>query len=824
MKKKLLAIILSVFMTITAIPMTVLADDEFTVTYDANGGTGTVPVDSNTYSSGDEVTVLANEDLTNSGYVFDGWNTMSDGRGDHYQAGHKFSISKNTTLYAIWTEPKVRIQIVPSKDSATGTVEYKFDTNANFTTYSGDAPISIPSGATKITFKAIPDESFVLLDCTILYKGEDIDEEKGYKDAVKGDGYEYTLPNDSDTVFKAEFAEEELHWHTISWGGDNVRQEHGQVIPDVIHVGDASYSAPFNELTSDDALKNKHATYSEGDLFVLDGIQESISIDFHFIPDYGYQVTDVRATEDSLLDSFTAGDEISTFTFAYEPEKNVHFEVEFTDKEDIVDLEGSELVNNANISNGENAINSGNLKLEIIDVDSEDASQGLKDEVDSEDAQYIQMELSQVVDKAVTEDIWDEEITEFDNPIKVSIEVNDLDPMSDYYIVREHTDGEGQESYDQIDVNRDGNNISFETNKFSTYALVREPLGDGEFKVEYDERRDDEGKLGASVEINDVEVASLETKTFTTSAPIQFTLNSPDDRASDIPFVEIEVFDGDEEHDNTMYGSFYPEGENKIDLDGNSFTFTPEKNNPFIVRVIWSEYDWFGPEDGQYMIETNIYNNGTIVPSIDSVRSISHGYNQSKDCYTAGEDLILTLVPGENVFGDEEELEFVAIGADLFTKDGGEDEDEFTRPLSDLWNEKDQCYQIIIEDPEEFSQWYIEAHFTGETYKIIEGKNLVININEDNDAVFVSNADISKFEKISIDGQEVVFDPDNYEVEPGSTKVILKSEYLKTLSVGNYVLEIVSTDGSASTKFTIVKESKPTPTKPSYVPPKTGVN
>ena len=184
MKKKLLAIILSVFMTITAIPMTVLADDEFTVTYDANGGTGTVPVDSNTYSSGDEVTVLANEDLTNSGYVFDGWNTMSDGRGDHYQAGHKFNISKNTTLYAIWTEPKVRIQIVPSKDSATGTVEYKFDTDENFTTYSGDAPISIPYGATKITFKAIPDESFVLLDCTILYKGEDIDEEKGYKEII----------------------------------------------------------------------------------------------------------------------------------------------------------------------------------------------------------------------------------------------------------------------------------------------------------------------------------------------------------------------------------------------------------------------------------------------------------------------------------------------------------------------------------------------------------------------------------------------------------------------------------------------------------------
>lgn len=824
--KKLLKLLVTLCMLFSCFTVNVLADGDLTVIYDANGGTGTVPVDSNTYSIGDEVTVLANEDLTNSGYVFDGWNTMSDGRGDHYQAGHKFSIARNTTLYAIWAEPKVRIQIVPSKDSATGTVEYKFDTDANFTTYSGDAPISIPSGATKITFKAVPDESFVLLDCTILYKGEDIDEEKGYKDAVKGDGYEYTLPNDSDTVFKAEFAEEELHWHTISWGGGNVRQEHGQVIPDVIHVGDTSYGAPFDDLKTNTALKDLHATYSDGDLFVLDGITEDVSIDFHFIPDYGYQVTDVRATEDSLLDSFTTGDEISTFTFAYEPETNVHFEVEFTDKEDIIDLEGSELVNNANISNGENAINSGNLKLEINDVDSEDASQGLKDEVDSEDAQYIQMELSQVVDKAVSEDTWDEEITEFDNPIEVSIEVNDLDPMSDYYIVREHTDGDGQKSYDQIDVNRDGNNISFETNKFSTYALVRESLGDGEFKVEYDERRDDEGNLGASVEINDVKVASLETKTFTASEPIEFTLNSPDDRASDIPFVEIEVFDGDEETGNTLWATYLDvEDPHRLVINDNKFSFTPGKENPFIVRVIWSEYDWFGPEDGQYMIETNIFNNGTIVPSIDSVRSISHGYNQRKDCYTVGEDLILTLVPGENVFGDEEELEFVAIGADLFTKDGGEDEDEFTRPLSDLWNEKDQCYQIIIEDPEEFSQWYIEAHFTGETYRIIEGKNSVINIAKGNDATFVSNADISKFVKILIDGHEV--DSNNYKKEEGSTKVILKAAYLKSLDVGKYVLEIVSIDGSASTLFTITNDIEPEPTpkpKPKpYIAPKTGV-
>ena len=74
----------------------------FSVTYDANGGTGTAPVDNTAYNSGATVTVLANSGLTNEGYTFTGWNTAANGTGTSYTAGDTFSISANTILYAQW--------------------------------------------------------------------------------------------------------------------------------------------------------------------------------------------------------------------------------------------------------------------------------------------------------------------------------------------------------------------------------------------------------------------------------------------------------------------------------------------------------------------------------------------------------------------------------------------------------------------------------------------------------------------------------------------------------------------------------------------------
>jgi uncharacterized repeat protein (TIGR02543 family) len=76
----------------------------FTLTYDANGATsGTPPSVSGEYNSGDVVTVFGVGTLEKSGYIFDGWNTQSDGQGTTYQSGDSITFgNSDITLYAYW--------------------------------------------------------------------------------------------------------------------------------------------------------------------------------------------------------------------------------------------------------------------------------------------------------------------------------------------------------------------------------------------------------------------------------------------------------------------------------------------------------------------------------------------------------------------------------------------------------------------------------------------------------------------------------------------------------------------------------------------------
>ena len=76
---------------------------QYTLTYDANGGTGTMTDDNSPYQSGLEATVLGNE-FERDGYSFVCWNTAADGSGDDYEAGGKITMNGNKVLYAQWAE------------------------------------------------------------------------------------------------------------------------------------------------------------------------------------------------------------------------------------------------------------------------------------------------------------------------------------------------------------------------------------------------------------------------------------------------------------------------------------------------------------------------------------------------------------------------------------------------------------------------------------------------------------------------------------------------------------------------------------------------
>lgn len=72
--------------------------DYYTVTYDLNGGTGTVP-SPGTYLKGDNITVDIGTSYTRSGYTFKGWGAISDAI---EKVETISNIKKATMLYAIW--------------------------------------------------------------------------------------------------------------------------------------------------------------------------------------------------------------------------------------------------------------------------------------------------------------------------------------------------------------------------------------------------------------------------------------------------------------------------------------------------------------------------------------------------------------------------------------------------------------------------------------------------------------------------------------------------------------------------------------------------
>ena len=85
--------------------------------------------------------------------------------------------------------------------------------------------------------------------------------------------------------------------------------------------------------------------------------------------------------------------------------------------------------------------------------------------------------------------------------------------------------------------------------------------------------------------------------------------------------------------------------------------------------------------------------------------------------------------------------------------------------------------------------------------EIIKGKGQSIVAGENKELSFTSNAAFSDFLRVELDGKTL--DEKYYTVKEGSTIVTLKADYVATLSVGEHTIGIVSTNGTATTTFTV---------------------
>ena len=74
----------------------------YTVTYNANGGSGTMSNTSGQYNT--SVTLSSNGFTAPAGKTFDSWNTNPSGTGTSYTEGQSYTITGNITLYAQWVD------------------------------------------------------------------------------------------------------------------------------------------------------------------------------------------------------------------------------------------------------------------------------------------------------------------------------------------------------------------------------------------------------------------------------------------------------------------------------------------------------------------------------------------------------------------------------------------------------------------------------------------------------------------------------------------------------------------------------------------------
>ncbi len=145
------------------------------VTYDGNGSDGgSAPVDNNEYNVNDEVTVLANT-FTKTGYYFVLWSDMVNGEDQNanlFEAGDKFNITANTTLYAQWSINSYSYKLTDDAhsiaelevdgSSAGATIQYNKEVTVNVVADAGYIyHISVTNDATS---EAVPvtDDKFMM--------------------------------------------------------------------------------------------------------------------------------------------------------------------------------------------------------------------------------------------------------------------------------------------------------------------------------------------------------------------------------------------------------------------------------------------------------------------------------------------------------------------------------------------------------------------------------------------------------------------------------------------------------------------------------------
>ena len=653
-------------------------------------------------------------------------------------------------------------------------------------------------------------------------------------------GFEGDNPDNNDP-------EPEPDWYTISWSGGNVTVENGKVLAERIHVAqhdsepaktytviESEYAADENDTIyslwdtigaskdelGEDALLKFGLGFSQSDLFIAKDLG-GVSIDFKFIPKYGYQLKNIYTNEEqteSFLNNFaTDDDNISTFTFNVKVNQNTHFCVYFEAVSDTVDVT-AESVTDASITNGENATDSGSLKMTVADINKDEVSEEFKKQVgqSAENALYLDMNLFQIVSKGGENGNWENQLTDLNDAITVTLRVPAPIDGNSYYIVREHGEN-ADKTYSRIDVTfvPDKNDptmgtVTFETDKFSSYALAQAQL------------------MSAPINNSErIENPTIVTDSWTNALPTN---------VSSATALKLTVADNGTATDvvkNALASaagvtpnadkSFYLDIDLTATVEDNDIPVT-NLNQPVTVTITVPA---ISPQEEYTVVRQHIDSNGNV--SYDKLDSTYNRTTNQLQFQTDKFSVYAVLVSAEtnNPAGGTHTHTLTLVSAKDSTCTEAGNKAYYTCDGCDKWFE-DAAGTIEITNHNSVvlpAKGHTVSDWT--SYSIIEGVNSSWTKNTDGTLTFRANGDFSKFTGVKIDG--TLIDTRNYTAASGSTVITLKADYLKTLSVGTHKLTVVYTDGECSTNFEVKKaaseQAKPAEgNKTNTTSPKTGDN
>lgn len=303
----------------------------------------------------------------------------------------------------------------------------------------------------------------------------------------------YTIPLEAAEKYSIFIRKHESQVATLSWNyikdEGNPEQddlvEHGKVYVkeikrgDTIILGEIDLDQNGNVVLNEEGLPN-YGIVEEGKLpNGLSGLSQTggtiwaengDEVTLLLVPTYGYQLGSANINGQQAAPQ----EEVSTFKITLEG--NLHFGGVFVKSDDKTDVTQAEGVSAVTIANGENAAASGNLSLTVADNASyttdvtASVQTGANETV--EKVASLDLTLENIVSKGAENDYWRNNVTSFENDITVGLKLDDvtLAEGESLTVVRDH---EGTLTELDTVYNAATKTMSFHTNQFSTYTIVK---------------------------------------------------------------------------------------------------------------------------------------------------------------------------------------------------------------------------------------------------------------------------------------------------------------------------------------------------------------